>query len=188
MIMIRREAPWHRGAREALLDRALGPQRQSKSSENLRRGRLPELALVAQDGATLTGSLRLWAVSEESGARTLLLGPLAVEEDLRDQGVGGRLMRAALNWAAVGQYDAIVLVGDLAYYSRFGFEGGLGDRLTMPGSYDPQRLLGLELQPGTLASLQGELLPAGEFDPVAADIAALAALPVATALRPRFRN
>ena len=188
MITLRREAPWHVGAREALLDQALGPERQAKSSENLRRGRLPELALVALDGQSMVGSLRLWAVSEESGARTLLLGPLAVDGDLRDQGVGGRLMRAALNWAAVSHYDAVVLVGDLAYYSRFGFEAGLSNRLFMAGSYDPQRLLALELQPGTLAELRGELLPAGAFDLAQTDLAAATSAEAARSLRRRFAN
>ncbi|MGF1610677.1 MAG: GNAT family N-acetyltransferase [Kiloniellales bacterium] len=173
MVRITTEAPWHRGAREALLDEALGLERQLKSSEGLREGRLPVKSLVALDGETLVGSrlvgsLRLWRVREASGRLVLLLGPLAVAEGWRGRGIGARLMRAALNWAAAARYDAVVLVGDLAYYRRFGFENGLSARLAMAGHYDPARLLGLELQPGALAALRGTLVAAGEPDPAVA--------------------
>src|SRR5690242_9421951 len=52
-------------AREALLDRAMGPGRKRKSSEKLRRGRRPSegLAFVARDATgTVVGTVRLWDV------------------------------------------------------------------------------------------------------------------------------
>src|SRR5690606_12331807 len=52
-------------AREALLDRAMGPGRRRKSSEKLRRGRRPSegLAFVVKDpDGTLLGTVRLWDV------------------------------------------------------------------------------------------------------------------------------
>ncbi|MCO5162570.1 MAG: N-acetyltransferase [Mesorhizobium sp.] len=67
-------------AREALLDRAMGPGRKRKSSEKIRRGRLPAqgLAFVAcgEDGRVV-GTVRLWDVAMEtapsSGASRHLL-------------------------------------------------------------------------------------------------------------------
>src|SRR5215467_3233012 len=53
-------------AREALLDRAMGPGRKRKSSEKLRRGRKPAegLAFVARDAdGLLVGTVRLWDVA-----------------------------------------------------------------------------------------------------------------------------
>lgn len=53
-------------AREALLDRAMGPGRRRKSSEKLRRGRRPSegLAFVARDGeGAVVGTVRLWDVA-----------------------------------------------------------------------------------------------------------------------------
>lgn len=176
MHRIATESPWHRGEREALLDAVLGPDRQLKSSEALRAGQLPLQALAAFDGEQLVGSLRLWRVREASGKAVLLLGPFAVAEAARGRGLGARLMRAGLNWAATARFDAVVLVGDLAYYGRFGFEGGLSTRLSMPGSYDAARLLGLELQPGALEALHGTLEPAGERDPVLTPLSQKAAL------------
>ncbi len=53
-------------AREALLDAAMGPNRRRKSSEAIRRDRLPAegLALVAEsDEGELLGTVRLWNIS-----------------------------------------------------------------------------------------------------------------------------
>ncbi|MEP0323816.1 MAG: GNAT family N-acetyltransferase, partial [Bauldia litoralis] len=64
MIHIDEEAPADVGAREVLLDRVM-PDRAGKPSERLREGRLPAagLALVARDGGTVVGSVRLWHVT-----------------------------------------------------------------------------------------------------------------------------
>src|SRR3546814_13425441 len=100
MLTIDDEAPGEAGAREVLLDRAFGPGRFAKTSERLREGRLPVLALSAREDATLIGTVRLWAVEAESGSRLLLLGPLAIAPVYQARGVGARLMRSALNQAA----------------------------------------------------------------------------------------
>ena len=73
-------------AREALLDRAMGPGRKRKSSEKLRRGRLPAegLAFAARDAfGNLVGTVRLWNVVSGNGVSALLLGPLAVAPSSR---------------------------------------------------------------------------------------------------------
>src|SRR5919109_4482168 len=59
-------------AREALLDRAMGPGRKRKSSEKLRRGRKPSegLAFVARDvDGRVVGTVRLWNVAAGGGGR-----------------------------------------------------------------------------------------------------------------------
>src|SRR5690606_9563228 len=76
------ETPADIAAREALLDRAMGPGRKRKSSEQLRRGRRPSagLAFAAKDTAgRLVGTVRLWDVafgaSCDQPQGFLLLGP-----------------------------------------------------------------------------------------------------------------
>src|SRR5262249_597913 len=71
------------------------------------------------------------------------------------RGVGAALMRRALRTAAEAGHGAVLLVGDAAYYGRFGFTAAKTDGLTMPGPYDPSRLLALELSPGALDAAQG---------------------------------
>ena len=65
---IEAETPRDVAARDALLDRAMGPRWRRKSSEKLRRGRLPAegLAFVARDADDrVVGTVRLWDVVVE---------------------------------------------------------------------------------------------------------------------------
>lgn len=148
-------------AREALLDRAMGHKRRKKSSEKLRRGRRPseELAFVARDGAgAIVGTVRLWDVRlGEGGPAALLLGPLAVDQAVKGGGIGSALMRHAITEAGRLGHRAILLVGDAPYYARFGFSAEKTAALAMPGPYERERFLALELVPGVLDGTKGVL-------------------------------
>lgn len=164
-IAIDAEKPADIAAREALLDRAMGPGRRRKASEKLRRGRLPAegLAFVARDGTgRLVGTVRLWNVTVgEGGPSALLLGPLAVEPALKGAGVGTSLMRKAVSEAALRGHSAILLVGDAPYYARFGFSSERTGSLAMPGPYERDRFLALELADGALDGANGVLQASG---------------------------
>ncbi len=161
-LAIRAERPEDLPAREALLDEAFGPARFKKTSERLRAGRLPAhgLALVAEDGEALIGTVRLWSV-RAGGVDALLLGPLAVARSHRCLGVGARLMREATVRAAANGYRAILLVGDAPYYARFGFSAALTAGLALPGPVERARFLALELSPGSLSDAEGVVVATG---------------------------
>jgi predicted N-acetyltransferase YhbS len=152
-------------ARDALLDRAMGPNWRRKASEKLRRGRVPAegLAFVARDSkGDIVGTVRLWGVTVEGlHGSALLLGPLAVDPMLKNAGIGSALMRHAIQEAESRGHGAILLVGDAPYYERFGFSAEKTGNLAMPGPYEPRRFLALELLPGTLDGAHGVLRPAG---------------------------
>ncbi|MFV0281611.1 MAG: GNAT family N-acetyltransferase [Rhodoblastus sp.] len=148
-------------AREKLLDAAMGPGRFRKSSQRLRDNRLPALALVARDvSGRLIGTVRLWRI-EAGGVPALLLGPLAVAAGRRCDGVGGALMGEAISRAKAAGHGAILLVGDAAYYRRFGFSRAPAEKLHMPGPVELERFLGLELREGALAEARGRLRATG---------------------------
>lgn len=151
-------------AREALLDRAMGPMRKKKSSEKLRRGRVPAegLALVAKnEDGELLGTVRLWNVMIGNGRHALLLGPLAVEPCVKSSGVGSLLMNHAIDEARRLGHGAILLVGDAPYYARFGFTADKTGNLSMPGPYERERFLALELVQDWLDGAHGVLKPNG---------------------------
>jgi len=154
-------------ARERLLDAAMGPGRFRKSSQKLRDGRAPALALVARDeDGRVVGTVRLWQV-DAGGAPALLLGPLAVAQDRRCDGIGAALMHDAISRAKNAGHGAIVLVGDAPYYTRFGFERRLTQRLAMPGPVELDRFLALELREGWLDNARGRLRATGAREIVA---------------------
>lgn len=156
-------------ARENLLDRAMGPGRRSKSSEKLRRGRVPAegLALVARDrDGHVIGTVRLWNVEAGVNAfgspvNALLLGPLAVDPTHEGKGIGAALMRAAMLEARKRDHGAILLIGDASYYERFGFFAGRAQHLVMPGPFERARFLALELKDSWLDGAAGVLVASG---------------------------
>jgi predicted N-acetyltransferase YhbS len=157
MVTIRQERAGDAGAREALLDLAYGPVRFRKPSERLRASRKPAdgLSLVAVENGRVVGTVRLWQVSAGPACPTLLLGPLAVHPDRRQRGIGAALMRRALREASRRGHRALLLVGDDAYYGRFGFSAKSTGALWLPGLDAPHRLLGCELSPGALDGVRG---------------------------------
>jgi predicted N-acetyltransferase YhbS len=164
-VTIRLETETDVAAREALLDAAFGPARFLKTCERLREGRLPALALVAERDGRLVGTVRLWNVAVGPGRAALVLGPLAVDANLRSEGVGAKLMRAALGLARMAGHGAVLLVGDAPYYERFGFSAALTQTLWMPGPVERERFLALELVPGALDGARGMVSPTGEHAP-----------------------
>ncbi len=185
MMTIRDERPADVPAREALLDACFGEERFRKTCERLREGRKPaeDLSLTIDDGrGGLIGTVRLWHVSAGPNRPALLLGPIAIEPSLQGLGLGSKLMRAALKRAAARGNRAVLLVGDAPYYERFGFSQESTERLWLPGPYERERFLGLELQPGALAGARGLVSATGEFE----ERPDLSALMSANDLRPTF--
>jgi predicted N-acetyltransferase YhbS len=156
-IEIRREGGSDTAGRERLLEAAFGASRFAKTSERLREGRAPAdgLAFVASARGRIIGTIRLWSVTAGPDRPCLLLGPLVVAADAQGQGVGSALMRHALHEAASLGHGAVLLVGDVAYYSRFGFSAWSTGALCMPGPCERDRLLGCELIPGALNGARG---------------------------------
>jgi predicted N-acetyltransferase YhbS len=149
-------------AREALLDACFGLNRHARTCQRLRHGRAPAegLALAAIAQGRLVGTLRLWHVSA-GGTRALVLGPLAVDPSCRKLGVGAALMNHALAAAKGRGHGAVVLLGDAPYYGRLGFSALKTGELSLPGPFERDRLLGLELREGALDGAWGMIAPTG---------------------------
>ena len=121
---------------------------------------LPDLALVAIEGDVVAGHVMLTrtTIDTASGPRgILLLAPLAVERTHRRRGVGTRLTREVLTRARAAGFDAVALVGDPAYYGRFGFrpstDFGVENTQGIPGQYVQMA----ELVPGALAGTRAAI-------------------------------
>jgi predicted N-acetyltransferase YhbS len=150
-------------AREALLDACFGENRQTRTCQRLRDGCAPAegLALSAVREGRLVGTVRLWHVSA-GGIPALMLGPLAVEDSSRKLGVGAALMDHALAAATARGHRAVILLGDAPYYARFGFSASKTSELSLPGPFERNRLLGLELVEGALDGAWGMIVPTSD--------------------------
>ncbi len=162
MFTITTERPEDGPAIEELLDTAFGPFRDSKVSYRYRAGVAPvaHLKLVARNaGDAVVGTIRYWPIAVGHAARPgLLLGPLAVAAEARALGIGAALVRRTLDMAAWARHERVLLVGDPAYYKRFGFVPAAPLGITMAGE-NPARLQALPLMSNGLAGLAGPVEP-----------------------------
>jgi hypothetical protein len=59
----------------------------------------------------------------------------------------------------------VILLGDAPYYARFGFSAAKTAELSLPGPFERDRLLGLELREGALDGAWGMIASDGAVAP-----------------------
>lgn len=128
-------------ALNALLDDAFGTDRHMRTAYLLRKGMtaIDHLSFAILDSGVLVASIQCWPVRVDTTA-LILVGPVAVATRLQNSGLGKQLMQLMLN-AATPQDPPMVMIGDPEYYGRFGFEAEGTSGWTLPGPWDPRRLL-----------------------------------------------
>ncbi|MEQ1609511.1 MAG: N-acetyltransferase [Hyphomonadaceae bacterium] len=152
------DAPEHSDAVEALYDEVFGPGRFAKTAERLREGntKIADASLVAVDSEGVAGVVRVWPVKVGEKGRAAFLGPIAVAERRRGNGVAFKLMERAIGVCREQGYTAVILVGDHEYYERFGFHPAGEGRFLLPGPVDQKRVLIRDISTRA-AQLNGEL-------------------------------
>jgi len=148
MITFDRERPQDFAEIEALHGAAFGPKRFEKSSNLLRQDNPPiaRFSAVMRAEDHVAATVRFTPVHVAGsffGTRqnALLLGPLAVHPMMQGAGLGTELMKHALAAVDSAGYERILLVGDISYYYRFGFEHVMPKLISMPDGRDAARLL-----------------------------------------------
>jgi putative acetyltransferase len=86
---------------------------------------------------------------------TLGLGPVAVLTPHRRNGIAASLIREGLRCATEKGWKGVFVLGDPAYYCRFGFDPALASGFTSP--YSGPHLLALALQSDGLPTQKGSL-------------------------------
>jgi putative acetyltransferase len=99
---------------------------------------LDGLELVAVEGNSVVGYV-VGARGDLGGREVVAVAPLAVSSSYQKRGAGSALMRELLDRADASEYPLVVLLGDPAYYGRFGFEpsGPLGIAYPPVGEGNP---------------------------------------------------
>lgn len=139
---------------EALLDRAFGPDRRLRTAYKIRgsTGHLAPLSFAAlTDTGALAGSIQCWPVALHCDDGTevpiTMVGPVAVDPDLQQGGIGRALMErmlAAVPDCGTPGCQSLMLIGDPEYYSRFfGFTPEKTGGWRAPGPFEARRMLAL---------------------------------------------
>ena len=135
---------------------AFGPGRFTRAAYKIREGGLhdPSMSFVVLKDDHVIASVRMTPIAAGRG-RAMLLGPLAVQPDSKNRGLGKALVRMALEAAQKAGQSVTVLVGDAPYYEPLGFKRIPYGQIIMPRPTDPNRMLAVEHIPGALSALAG---------------------------------
>ncbi len=136
--LVRNEQPVDAGAIGLLTTRAFATAPHSSGTEaaiveGLRSAGALAVSLVAVSGEEIVGHIAFSPVEIEGDAASgwFGLGPVSVVPERQGAGIGSRLVRAGLDRLAAGGAAGCVLVGDPAFYGRFGFR--VDPALRLPG-------------------------------------------------------
>jgi predicted N-acetyltransferase YhbS len=156
---IRLETDGDAPALSQLSAEAFGPGRFTRSAYRVREGVPPvkSLCLSGLLDGRLVGGIRFTAIRIGTREGAALLGPLVVDPLVKGNGYGKALVEEGLARARSAGFALVLLVGDMPYYGRFGFQPVPPGQIALPGPVDPARLLAVELVPGALAGAAGAM-------------------------------
>lgn len=155
---IREETPADHLQVDRIQEAAFGRSAEAELVRTLRASARPGLSLVAELEGELVGHVFFSPVRIEGPAASPLaagLAPLAVAPEQQRRGAGSALVRAGLEACVALEWRAVFLLGDPAYYARFGFELAAPRGLRYESeAFDPGFQL-VELEPGALSGCTG---------------------------------
>lgn len=125
-------------------------------------GYIPELCVIALDDEAVIGYNAL-TKAEIDGQSGLALGPLGVQKEYQNTGVGSALVKECIRRAAELNYPWIALLGG-DYYSRFGFESGKTYGITVSDNeFDNDHLQIMFLDKSAKDTTSGKLIYCDAF-------------------------
>lgn len=161
------ELPAHSTEIETINADAFGPGRFTRAAYRIREQGPHEQALsfVARSGEIVIGSVRLTRIVI-GDCPALLLGPLAVRPEFKNQGIGRKLVSISVDAARASGARAVLLVGDAPYYRPLGFEQIDTGSVFLPGPVDPKRLLLVCLNGAEPSEFSGHVIHANRLGTV----------------------
>jgi len=157
-ITIRNEAPADHARVEAVEEAAFGRPGEAALVAALRASARPQLSLVAELDGEVVGHVFFSPVRiEGTGAPPPAAGlaPLAVAPEWQRRGAGSALVRAGLEACEGLGWRTVFLLGDPAYYGRFGFTLAAPRGLHYESEFFDSAFQCIELRRGALSDCTG---------------------------------
>lgn len=127
---------------------------------------IPELSLVAEKEGKIVGHILLTRIKIKDSSNiyeSLALAPVSVLPAFQGKGIGGSLIREAHDIARNLGHTSIVLLGDEAYYPRFGYTQASAYGIELPFEVPKENCMVIELVTNSLKGKQGMVQYPKEF-------------------------
>ncbi len=157
-MLIRHECPADLAAIGEVHRHAFERDGEARLVDRLRAAGLVVLSLVAEHQDAVVGHVlftRLPIHTDDGVIDALALAPLAVIPAQQRRGIGSMLVRDGLAECRTAGESIVIVLGQPAYYSRFGFASDLTRNLRSP--FRGEAFMALELVPDALSGVLGEV-------------------------------
>jgi putative acetyltransferase len=158
-MIVRFEAPCDVAAIRIVQEVAFGQPAEAQLVDDLRAAGDSVFSLIAVEGETVAGHAMFSRLQAPFPA--LALGPVAVLPDRQRMGVSTRLIREGIACSEAAGWLGIFVLGDPAFYRRFGFDVGKASGFTSP--YAGPHLMALPLGGNELPVNTGRIEHAPAF-------------------------
>lgn len=130
-------------------------------------GYLQEASLLAEVDKAVVGVIlytKCRLETENGDVEVLTFGPLCVDPDYQNKGIGGRLLTESMELARQLNYKGILICGVPTYYPKFGFKTADKFGITMPDGSNFDAFMGYELQENALSENKGKFYEPESMD------------------------
>jgi len=148
----------------AVVRAAFGQPGEADLVDALRRSGALTLSVVAMIDGRIVGHIAFSPITIAGEQLALALAPMAVAPHCQRQGIGSALIQWALEECRRLEHKVIIVVGEPAYYGRFGFVPASPLGIECPFAVTPDAFMVLELSPGAAKACRGMISYRPEFD------------------------
>jgi len=137
---------------------AFGRPDEADLVNGLRAGGFVVVSLVAESEGRIVGHIlfsRMSIATADGSIPAAALAPVSVLPEFQRRGIGGRLIGRGLEVMRERGERIVIVLGDPAYYRRFGFSSENTRFLKSP--FPPDALMALEVSPRALEGIRGEV-------------------------------
>lgn len=124
-------------------------------------GFIPSLSLVAEEAGHIVGHILfspIHIITADGRLDVLSLAPMAVHPAQQNRGIGSALVQEGLTRSKQLGHAIVIVLGHPTYYPRFGFSATLAAPLVCPFGDCGAAWMALELVPGALQGVRGEVV------------------------------
>ncbi|HAH07988.1 MAG TPA: GNAT family N-acetyltransferase [Elusimicrobia bacterium] len=162
MPIVRPQKPEESALIEEILRKAYGREEEARLFASLRGSQdfLPQASLVADHEGQLVGYvlfLKASLVGANDSHPALAMALFAVLPEFQRRGMGERLIRHSLERCRGINHHLFFVIGDPAYFSRFGFQDAAASGLGVDFAAPPAPLQVLDLSGSILGRVQGKI-------------------------------
>lgn len=128
---------------------------------------LPELSRIAEITDRIAGAIfysKAKVVSDDGTEHSVLtFGPLSIEPNLQDLGIGRRLMEETFKLAKEAGYPGIIIFGEADYYPKIGFKPAKSFEITDSEGNACDSMMAYPLDEDAFSKIHGKFYESPDF-------------------------